>query len=227
MTTITSKYQANTRLVFIFQTRKRNAYVAVATPIVVFLVSALLITSHALLKFIVESGGKPSTAAVNGIVVNVPEAKPAADILPLPVRLFIPRIKVNALIEHVTLTADGAMGAPSGPSTVAWYALGPRPGEVGSAVIAGHFGYKRSAAAFDNLRKLKKGDIIFVLDDKNVYTGYAVLYTRLYDSASNDPIVFNSSDGRKYLNLVTCEGVWDSATKNYSGRRVVFSERIF
>ena len=82
-----------------------------------------------------------------------------------PVRLIIPKIGLNAAIEDVGLTADDAMAAPSGPDTVGWYELGPRPGNKGSAVMDGHSGYADGrAAAFDELPKLGKGDRLYVED---------------------------------------------------------------
>jgi len=47
---------------------------------------------------------------------------------------------------------------PEGPTDVAWFDLGPRPGEAGSAVIAGHEGWRDGiVAAFDDLHELQKG----------------------------------------------------------------------
>src|SRR3989338_630451 len=82
----------------------------------------------------------------------------------LPVRLNIPAIHVvNAAIEYVGLTPQGAMDVPKGPSNAAWYKLGPRPGEEGSAVIAGHEGWKEGTPAiFDNLHTLRKGDRVTI-----------------------------------------------------------------
>ncbi len=76
----------------------------------------------------------------------------------IPVRLKIPGISLDAAVESVGLTPDNAMGVPKGPADVAWFSLGPSPGQVGSAVIAGHFGWKDGIpAAFDNLSILRKG----------------------------------------------------------------------
>jgi hypothetical protein len=67
----------------------------------------------------------------------------------LPVRLKIPSIGVDARIKPVGLTADGAMDVPAGPADVAWFDLGPRPGEIGSAVVAGHYwGWNKKNMAF-------------------------------------------------------------------------------
>ena len=60
-----------------------------------------------------------------------------------PVRLRIPSINVDAPVEYVGLTPDGAMDVPKERANVAWFNLGPRPGENGSAVVAGHYGWEK------------------------------------------------------------------------------------
>ena len=65
-----------------------------------------------------------------------------------PRRLTIPSIGVDAGSEYVGLTADGAMGVPKDPSKAAWYSLGPRPGEPGNAVVAGHVGTGEARRSF-------------------------------------------------------------------------------
>lgn len=60
----------------------------------------------------------------------------------LPVRLKIPVIEVNSAIEDALITPDGRMDVPVGSVNVAWFSLGPHPGQEGSAVIGGHFGVK-------------------------------------------------------------------------------------
>lgn len=146
--------------------------------------------------------------------------------LGLPVRLKIPRINVDVAVEYVGVTPEGAMGVPKGPAEVAWYKLGPRPGETGSAVIAGHSGWKNNKpAVFDNLNKLQKGDKIYIEDKKGVVVTFVVREKRLYDPNADATDVFTSSDGKAHLNLVTCEGVWDKVSKSYSKRLVVFTDK--
>src|SRR3989344_9500143 len=77
----------------------------------------------------------------------------------LPVRLKIPIIGVDSAIEDALITPDGRMDVPQGSVNVAWFSLGPHPGEVGSAVIGGHFGIRSGVPfVFYNLDKLKVGD---------------------------------------------------------------------
>lgn len=144
-----------------------------------------------------------------------------------PVRLKIPGINVDAVIEPVGLTPQGAMDVPRDPAGAAWFELGPRPGENGSAVVAGHYGWKNGIpAVFDNLHKLQKGDRLYVEDEGGVVTTFVVRELRRYSDNADAPDVFSSSDGASHLNLVTCEGVWDKTEKSYSNRLVVFTDAI-
>lgn len=144
----------------------------------------------------------------------------------MPIRLTIPRIGVDAFVEYMGITSDGAMDTPTGPDTVGWFNLGPRPGEVGSAVIDGHFGWKNGVSAvFDHLSELQKGDLLYVEDGMGTTTIFIVREKRLYNPQTEAPSVFISSDGKAHLNLVTCEGVWDAVSKSYSGRLVIFADK--
>jgi LPXTG-site transpeptidase (sortase) family protein len=145
----------------------------------------------------------------------------------LPIRLIIPKINVDTAIEYVSITSDGEMGVPEGPDNVAWFELGPRPGEIGSAVMAGHYGPWKDGrrSVFDNLNKLKEGDKLYVEDDKGMIISFVVRESRRYDPKADASNVFYSNDGKSHLNLVTCEGVWDQVSQNYSQRLVVFAEK--
>ncbi len=144
----------------------------------------------------------------------------------IPVFLVIPKINVDAAIIPVGLTSSGAMAVPTGPTDTAWFDLGPRPGEIGSAVIAGHEGWKDGiSAVFDNLHKLQVGDQVYVQDAQGVTLAFVVRRIGIYGQNGNAADVFNSSDGKAHLNLITCEGTWNAAEKSYSNRIVVFTDQ--
>lgn len=144
----------------------------------------------------------------------------------LPMRLKIPKINLDASIEYGGLTPLGAMDIPKGPEGVVWFELGERPGAVGSAVIAGHYGWKEGKkAVFDNLHTLQKGDKVYVEDENRTTISFVVKEIRKYDEKANASNVFGSSDGKSHLNLITCEGVWNNISKSYSQRLIVFTER--
>ena len=142
-----------------------------------------------------------------------------------PIRIKIPQIGVDGFLESVGLTSEGAMDAPKNPANGAWFNLGPRPGEIGNAVLAGHFGWKDNRpAVFDNLHKLQKGDKLYVEDANGVTVVFVVRESRRYDPQADTTDVFISSDGTEHLILITCEGVWNKAEKSYSKRLVVFAD---
>jgi LPXTG-site transpeptidase (sortase) family protein len=144
----------------------------------------------------------------------------------LPVRFKIPKINIDAAIKYVGITLQGAMDVPKGPSDVAWFNLGPRPGESGSAVIVGHFGWKNNIpAVFDNLNKLQNGDKIYIEDGNGITTTFLVRKIQIYGENESASDVFNSSDGKAHLNLITCQGIWNKIQKSYSNRLVVFTDK--
>lgn len=144
-----------------------------------------------------------------------------------PLRLKIPKINVNAAIQYVGLTTNGAMAVPDGPDGVAWFNLGPRPGEIGSAVVAGHFGWRNNIpAVFDSLHKLRPGDTVVIENDRGANITFVVRESRRFDPVADASEVFLQSDGVAHLNLVTCEGAWSEASDSYSRRLVVFTDRL-
>ena len=154
---------------------------------------------------------------------------PAATQVPragLPVKLKIPKIKVDANIEYVGLAADGAMDVPKNYDNTAWYQLGPRPGEQGNAAIAGHVDSKTGKAVFWDQSKLKPGDEIFVDGEDGVERKFVVKEIASYKRA-DAPLdrIFGAST-QKSLNLITCDptSTFNRTTNEYAANVVVYTE---
>jgi len=145
----------------------------------------------------------------------------------LPVRLIIPIINVDSAIEDAFITPDGRMDVPSGSKNVAWFALGPRPGNTGSSVIGGHFGIRDGTPfVFYDLNKLKIDDRIYIVDDEGVVRVFAVSLIKSFDRDADSTTVFTSHDGAAHLNLITCEGVWNKVDDTYPSRLVIFTDLV-
>lgn len=145
----------------------------------------------------------------------------------LPIRLQIPVIGVDSAIEDALINPDGKMDVPSGSVNVAWFALGPHPGQIGSAVIGGHFGIRNGIKfVFYDLDKLKVGDKVYIENDKGDTVAFQVRSIELFDRNADATTVFTSDDGLAHLNLITCEGIWNQNNGNYPQRRVVFTDAI-
>lgn len=145
----------------------------------------------------------------------------------LPVRLKIPKIGVDALVEPMGLTAEGDMEAPSGAKTVGWYKLGVYPGNKGSAVMDGHFGTWENgeSSVFDNLNELIAGDSIVVEDEKGVLVTFIVQKLQTLSKDDDATEIFTSTDGKAHLNLITCQGDWIDSESTREDRLVVFADK--
>jgi LPXTG-site transpeptidase (sortase) family protein len=173
------------------------------------------------LKLPIAGTGVPLSSAYSNI--PTPGAVPSG----LPVRLEIPIIGVDSFIEDAYITPQGAMEVPAGTVDVAWFALGPHPGQVGSAVIGGHFGIENGVPfVFYNLDKLKIGDDIYIVDDEGNTITFVVNSTALFAANADATTVFTSSDGLAHLNLITCEGIWNEIAGEYPERTVVFTTEV-
>jgi len=197
---------------------QRAIFALALTLLIAAVVFLLLVVFH--VEF--QGNSTPQTIHTNTTVI-----KNSEPVVELPSRLQIPVINVDVAIAYAGLTSDGAMDIKKNPEEVAWYDLGPRPGEIGNAVIAGHYGWTATgeAAVFNNLHKLNKGDEISVIDDKGVNTTFVVRESRKYDPDADASSVFKSNDGKAHLNLITCDGVWENSKNTYSNRLVVFTDK--
>ncbi len=144
-----------------------------------------------------------------------------------PITLVVPALHITTAIESLGVTTTGEMDVPKGPKTVSWYDLGPRPGDSGSAVIAGHYGWKNGIpAVFDKLRLLKKGDVVYVKNARGMTTKFVVRKVAVFSEKDSATSVFLSTDKKAHLNLITCGGIWNKNTKSYSSRTVVFTDAV-
>lgn len=143
----------------------------------------------------------------------------------LVMRLKIPKIKVDAPVEHLGLTPTGDMDNPKDPSKAGWYKFGTRPGNQGSAVMAGHRSWMLNGqvAVFDNLDKLRTGDSVFIEIQGGPTYSYVVSRSNIYDPEEVAPEVFSSTTG-SHLNLIASAGTWNEKTKAATKRLVVFTD---
>lgn len=178
---------------------------------------------------------RPAATAIASPSTVPPNAAPSAPattpVVPLPrpampSELVIPAIHVDAPVEHVGTTRDGAMDAPHAWNDVAWFDRGYRPGEHGSAVIAGHLDSTTDRAVFWDLRLLKPGDKVLLKDDDGSQLTFQVSGSEIYPY-NQAPLqkIFGPSD-TPMLNLVTCNGVFDRGSRNYNKRLVVYAREI-
>ncbi|MGZ3630496.1 MAG: class F sortase [Ktedonobacteraceae bacterium] len=148
---------------------------------------------------------------------------------PSPYRLIISSIGVDTDVETVGVLQDGNLATPSlNPwDDVGWYAAGPRPGEMGSAVIDGHLDRPGgSPAVFWNLRDLHVGDSVMIMDTVGDTVRFRVTRIALYHP-QQAPVykIFGNKKG-SYLNLITCAGDWIASQHQTTFRLVVYTTLV-
>lgn len=194
----------------------------IAILIVMCFVVAGLVMGSTVLKPAVTDQPQQQTANEQGAVQSAQASDPTT-----PITFSIPKLGVIAAVESVGMDAKGNMDVPKNDNNVAWYNLGYKPGDQGSAVIAGHYDTRSgSPAVFYNLTKLQSGDLVKVTDTSDTTYTYKVTEITTYDF-DKVPMqqVFASTDKAR-LNLITCEGTFDRASRNYSKRTVVYTELV-
>ncbi|HLX40171.1 MAG TPA: class F sortase [Ktedonobacteraceae bacterium] len=143
-----------------------------------------------------------------------------------PVRLEIPAIGVNAIVEQVGVLSSGDLETPSAHPwvDVGWFASGPVPGEQGSAVIDGHLdrpgGYP---AVFWYLRNVHIGDTVLVVNAQGVTKHFRVTNIAFYQPQAAPLQEIFGNDSGTYLNLITCAGDWIPSQHQTTLRQVVYT----
>jgi LPXTG-site transpeptidase (sortase) family protein len=184
------------------------------------LISGLVLTGYSLSRLYKDQVAFPH-------LLSEPISQAHSTSVNEPVRLKIPILRINAPIESVGVTALGAMDVPVSIENVAWFSLGTVPGEIGSAVIGGHYGWKdEKASAFDDLHQIQVGNLIHVISAAGNVATFEVREIKIYAWDSNANEIFTSTDGKSHLNLITCAGTWDAKNHTYLKRLVVFADKV-
>jgi sortase A len=143
----------------------------------------------------------------------------------LPVKILIPKIKVDADVEEVGITTEGNMSTPKKFKNTGWYKYGTLPGEDGSAVIDGHVDNGLDLpGVFKHLKELLPGDDVYVMNEEGQSLHFIVKNIETYYYTEVPRTLLFNKKGSAYLNLITCDGTWLPEVKTDDHRVVVYTE---
>jgi LPXTG-site transpeptidase (sortase) family protein len=184
-----------------------------------------LITSghaHAALHLV----GQPSILPVPSQAAEAPGGLSAARPPALPVELTIPVLGVRAPMVHLGLEQDGSLQVPSSVTVAGWYTGSPRPGAVGSSVIAGHVDSLSGPGVFYRLGTLRPGDRVSVSRADGTMAVFSVTKVLTYakDEFPTADVYGPSPDPE--LRLITCGGTFDPATGHYLSNVVAYAALV-
>lgn len=148
-----------------------------------------------------------------------PSATPAPAVP--PVRLVVPAAQINAPVETVGLTGQGAIGVPTQPADAAWYNGSVAPGQPGNAILDGHLDWWTGPAVFLHLAQLKAGDQIELVRADGSQVTFAVTGQQVFGANDSVPASMLATTGPATISLITCSGAWDAGQSEYLQRLVV------
>jgi sortase (surface protein transpeptidase) len=152
---------------------------------------------------------------------NTAKSAPTRKVVP-PTNVRIPKIKVNTSIIPLTLDGTGALEAPTSFTQVGWYAQGTAPGDIGPAILAGHYDNTLRGTVFYQLRLLKAGDLVQVRRD-GTWLDFTVVYSGEYSKQDFPTERVYGPTPDPELRLITCGGTFNGRVGSYDDNIVVYA----
>jgi sortase (surface protein transpeptidase) len=135
----------------------------------------------------------------------------------------VPSIGVDASLVRLGLDARGALEVPARWEQAGWFSHGARPGERGTAVIAGHVDSTSGPAVFYKLGALRKGATIRVRRRDGSTIAFRVHRVERWPKDRFPTAKVYGATKHPSLRLVTCGGAFNAGSGHYTDNTIVFA----
>jgi len=224
---------------------RRRSIIAAAASVVLVLVAAI-----ALFLGMQTSDGPPQPAAGMNTSAEPPPASSApspgsstrsgavaepgtsTNLGPIlngsaPVAIAIPSIGVHTSnFVNLGRAADGSLQVPQDFSSVGWYTLGPSPGQLGPAILAGHVDSHNGPAIFYRLGALKAGARVTIGRMDGSTATFSVDRIQRFRKDRFPTALVYGRTSRAELRLITCGGSFDPKSGHYVDNIVAFAHLV-
>jgi sortase (surface protein transpeptidase) len=146
--------------------------------------------------------------------------------MPIPVRIVVPAIGVNAPLVPLGRNPDGTAQVPKSFPVAGWFKPGPEPGERGAAVILGHVDSKAGPGVFYRLKALRRGDLIQIRLVTRKTIVFVVTGSEEAAKTRFPTRLVYAHTAVPTLRLVTCGGGFNYATGHYLDNYIVFARLV-
>jgi sortase family protein len=141
-------------------------------------------------------------------------------IWPIPTRVRMPSVGVDAAVVAVDVASNGELGIPDEPRMLGWWQQGAHPDGPGAVVIAGHVDTaKDGPGALFRLAQAQPGQPV-TLETNLGPRRYVVTDIHHYAKTALPALTFTTT-GPPHLVLITCGGVFNTFTHQYDDNIVV------
>jgi sortase (surface protein transpeptidase) len=140
-----------------------------------------------------------------------------------PVSLTVPAIGVRTRLVDLGLNRNGTLQVPASTAVAGWFTGSPRPGAIGSSVIAGHVDSRTGPAVFFWLRTMRPGERIYVGRADGTLAVFTVTSVRMYPKDEFPTAAVYGPVPDAELRLITCGGIFDPSLGSYLSNVVVYA----
>jgi hypothetical protein len=198
--------------------KRRALFLVLAAGLILAVAGAagLALTRHPVAA---DYAAAPTLPAPTGPIAAVPQQR-SAQVSP-PVTLTIPSIGVQTSLIRLGLAADGTLQVPQSTAVAGWYTGSPRPGAVGSAVIAGHIDSRTGPGVFFRLSSLRPGDRVYVRRADGTLAVFLVTAVRQFPKDSFPTSAVYGPTPDPEVRLITCGGTFDPQLGSYLSNTIV------
>lgn len=184
-----------------------------------------VVASHSGRAAVVPHGQPKFIAVPRGERAPVPKPSDGEKVA-RPASLIIPSIGVKTSLIRLGVTSSGALQVPVSTTVAGWYTFSPRPGAIGSSIIAGHIDSYLGPGIFFRLRQMHKGAKIFVRRTNRTVAVFRVTAKHIYLKADFPTADVYGPTPTAQLRLITCGGTFDPATGHYLSNVIVFATLV-
>jgi LPXTG-site transpeptidase (sortase) family protein len=167
---------------------------------------ALTVLGVALLTWVLQRDAEAIQAATTPAAQRPTTSPSSAVPSSSELRIRIPEIGLDHVMHGERVSADGTIDPE--PGTVMWFEgfERVRPGDIGTAVIAGHVSTGERPDVFADLADVDVGDTVQI-SDGGASTGYRVVRASAInkEEVTSDPAVWGSNASGSRLAIITCD----------------------
>lgn len=193
-----------------------------ALPVLIGLAGLIYFSTHLLttpsINLPVHAAGQVKAASTTLDGPNYPRS--------VPTELVIPKIGIDANVQPIGLNSDDSLAVPADYHAAGWYAQSPTPGQIGPSVVDGHVDNVAGIGVFWRLRELTPGDTFSLKRADSSVINFKIERIDQFPQAEFPTAAVYGKINYAGIRLITCGGVFNTASHHYTDNIVVFGRAI-